>query len=122
MQSRNYKESFEDLRNKLKEMFSKITGCKNPSGFLLKKKSDGFFIFKVYDVSIKSKFCHSLMFPLDLVQIRNLDWIDCIKWLFFIDLLFACVLFQKCTTPVIKPERKDQKFIEFSTLSFVVFV
>ena len=40
------------------------------------------------------------MFPLDLVQIRNLDWIDCIKWLFFIDLLFACVLFQKCTTPL----------------------
>ena len=58
------------------------------------------------------------MFPLDLVQIRNLDWIDCIKWLFFIDLLFACVLFQKCTTPVIKPERKDQKFIEFSNFVF----
>ena len=48
------------------------------------------------------------MLSLNLVQIRDLNRIDRIKWLFFIDLLFTRMLFQKCTTPVIKPERKDQ--------------
>ena len=44
------------------------------------------------------------MFPFDLVQIWNFDRINRIKRLLFIDLLLACMLFHKCTAPVVEPE------------------